>query len=83
MSSYLNAFIISDFTYISNADTKGPNEPLQRIIVSEDSREKAVLALNSSVAALKALEEYVGFKYEMEKLDSVMVPGMDGAMENW
>ncbi|KAL7036535.1 hypothetical protein ACKWTF_008841 [Chironomus riparius] len=83
MSSYLNAFIISDFTYISNADTKLPNETLQRVIVREDSKEKAKLALESSVAALKALENYVGFKYEMEKLDSVMVPGWDGAMENW
>ena len=83
MSSYLNAFVVSDFTYISNEDTKGPNETLQRIIISEDSIEKADLALESSVAALKALEDYVGFKYELEKLDSIMVPGKGGAMENW
>jgi aminopeptidase N len=41
------------------------------------------LALESSVAALKALEEYVGYKYELNKLDSIMVPGKGGAMENW
>lgn len=83
MSSYLNAFVVCDFSFIDNSQTKGPDEVLQRIIVSQDSLEKADLALDSSVAALKALEEYVGYKYELDKLDSIMVPGKGGAMENW
>lgn len=83
MSTYLVAFAVSDFTYIDNSKIKQPDEPLQRIIISEDAIEKADFALETSVAALKALENYTGFKYDLEKLDSIMVPGKGGAMENW
>jgi len=44
---------------------------------------KAPYALESSVRVLKALEEYVGFKYELPKVDSAGVPNKGGAMENW
>lgn len=33
--------------------------------------------------ALRVLEDYVGFKYELSKLDSVGVPNKPNAMENW
>ena len=83
MSSYLNAFVVSDLQYIDNSETKSENETLHRIIVREDSLDKAGYALENSVAALKALEEYVGYKYELPKVDSAGVPGKSGAMENW
>jgi aminopeptidase N len=82
MSSYLNAFIVSDFVHIDNSDTRG-NGTLLRVIVSEDSIEKAQYGLINSIAALNALEEYANFKYELEKLDSTIVPRKGGAMENW
>ncbi|KAG5680753.1 hypothetical protein PVAND_010240 [Polypedilum vanderplanki] len=83
MSTYLNAFVVSDFAYIDNSEGLQPGETLQRVIVQSDSLEKAQYGLISSIAALKALEEFVGFKYEIDKLDSIMVPGKGGAMENW
>lgn len=75
MSSYLNAFVISDLKSINNSETKTVNETLHRIFVREDSLDKAPYALENSIAALKALEEYVGFKYEMNTLDSAGAPG--------
>jgi aminopeptidase N len=83
MSSYLNAFLISDLKYIDNSEGLGPNETLHRIHVRPDSLEKAPYALENSINALKALEEYVNFKYEMDVLDSAGAPGKTGAMENW
>lgn len=83
MSSYLNAWVISDLKYIDNSETKKEGETLHRIIVREDSLEKAPYALQNSIDSLKALEEYVGYKYELSKVDSAGVPGKSGAMENW
>lgn len=77
------AFIVSDFEHISNADTKLPDETLHRIWVRPGATSKADFALKSSIDALKALEEYVGFKYEMPKIDSAGEPNSRGAMENW
>lgn len=83
MSSYLLAFVISDLEHISNADTKEEDETLHRIWVRPDSVHKAQYALINSVGALKALEEYVGFDFELPKVDSAGVPNKSGAMENW
>jgi aminopeptidase N len=83
MSSYLNAFAVSDFEYIDNSEGLQPGDTLQRIIVPSDSLERSQYSLISSIAALKSLEEFVGFKYEINKLDSIAVPNKGGAMENW
>ncbi|KAG5669539.1 hypothetical protein PVAND_017426 [Polypedilum vanderplanki] len=83
MSSYLNAFIVSEFKTLSNEELKNENETLVRIIAREDWLDRAQYGLISSIYALKALEEYVGFKYELEKMDSAMIPRKLNAMENW
>lgn len=80
MSSYLLAFVVSDLEFISNEDTKKPEETLHRIWVRPDSLSKAQYALESSVEALKALEDYVSFKFELPKVDSAGVPNKGGAM---
>lgn len=82
MSSYLLAFIVSDLESISNEATKLPTETLHRVWVRPDSLSKAPYALENSIAAVKALEEYVGFKYELPKVDSAGVPNKSGAMVN-
>lgn len=82
MSSYLLAFVVSDLEHISNADTKLSDETLHRIWVRPDSLSKAPYALDNSIKVLKALENYVGFKYEMPKIDSAGVPEKAGAMES-
>lgn len=84
MSSYLLAFAVADFEYLDNSDTIAErNETYQRIIVRSDSVSKARYALENSIKTLEALEEYVNYKYEINKLDSIGVPNKGGAMENW
>jgi aminopeptidase N len=83
MASYLLAFIVSDLEHISNADTKLASETLHRIWVRPDSLLKAQYALENSEKALKTLENFVGVKYELSKVDSAGIPNKSGAMENW
>lgn len=83
MASYLLAFIVSDLEYISNADSKLETDTLHRIWVRPDSLTKAHYALDNSVKVLKSLEDYVGLKFELSKVDSAGVPNKGGAMENW
>lgn len=83
MSSYLLAFVVSDFEYISNEDTKLPNETLHRVWVKPDSVPKARYAVENSAAVLKALEDYVGFPYELSKVDSAAIPNKGGAMARY
>lgn len=83
MSSYLIAFVISDFAMISNEDTRLPRETLHRIWTKPGSISKANYALDNSVKALKALEEYCSFEYVLPKVDSAAIPLKNSAMENW
>lgn len=83
MSSYLLAFIVSDFEHISNDATKLPGETLHRIWVRPNATEKAKFALKTSIDCLNELEKYVDFKYKMPKIDSTGEPNSRGAMENW
>lgn len=83
MSSYLLAFVISDLESVTNELTKQPDETLHRIWVRPDSLTRAWFALESSELALKELEKYLNFKFELPKLDSAGIPNKSGAMENW
>lgn len=83
MSSYLIAFVISDFGSISNEATRLPGQTLQRVWVRPDSVPRAKYAVENSDAVLKALEGYVNFEYELPKVDSAAIPNKGGAMENW
>ena len=74
MSTYLNAYVISDFVFASNEDTKGADQVLQRIIVRPGEEGNTAFALKSSEQLLHELEEYVFMNYELEKLDSIAVP---------
>lgn len=83
MSTYLNAFLVGDFDYIDNAATKAQNDTYMRVIVRPDSLSKTPYALENSENALKSLEAYANFDYEITKMDSAGVPNKGGAMENW
>lgn len=83
MSSYLLAFVVSDLGYISNIETARAGETIHRVWVRPDSLTKAEYALENSINVLKVLEDYIGFKYELPKVDSAGVPNKSGAMENW
>lgn len=78
MSSYLNAFVISD---LAEVGISKPGETAHHIWVRGDSIDKVAYALDHSVLSLKALEEYTGFTYELKKVDSAAIPNKGGAME--
>lgn len=83
MSSYLLAFVVSELQFISNADSMLPTDTLHRVWVRPDYLSKAQYGLDNSVNVLKALEDYVGIKFNLSKIDSAGVPNKGGAMENW
>ena len=83
MSSYLLAFVVSEFAYISNENTRGTRETLHRVWTKPNSISKANFALDTSVKTLKALEDYCGFDYVLPKVDSAAIPERNSAMENW
>ena len=83
MSSYLLAFVVSDFEYITNEETKQPGDTLHRVWVRQGTKLRAQYALENSELVLKELEKYVGFPFELPKVDSAAIPNKGGAMENW
>jgi aminopeptidase N len=83
MSSYLVAYVVSEFASITNEDTKLPREVLHRIWTKPDSISRASYALENSVKALQALENYCNFDFVMSKVDSAAIPNKNSAMENW
>jgi aminopeptidase N len=82
MSSYLNAFFVGELDYITNNDIRQPNETLHRVITRPDQLPKVKYALENSIDALDALEQYADFKYELKKMDSAGVPGKGGGAYN-
>jgi aminopeptidase N len=82
MHSYLNAFTVSDFTYVENATVRPPQRVYarrQRINNGDGS-----FALEVSPAVMQTCEEYYGFNYTFPKMDQVALTHFPaGAMENW
>ncbi|KAK0172897.1 hypothetical protein PV328_006162 [Microctonus aethiopoides] len=78
MSTYLVAFVVSDFQCISNAN-KSINTCVQK-----EALPAAKFVQELTKKALPLLEEYTGISYPLPKLDSYIIPGADsGGMENW
>ncbi|KAK4880866.1 hypothetical protein RN001_004185 [Aquatica leii] len=79
MSTYLLAFIISEFKY-----TEVNNRV--RILVRPEFMNYTNYMLSESQNLLRAMENYTGLPYALEKIDLVAIPDtyfLDGAMENW
>lgn len=83
MSSYLLAFLVSDFKYLSNNETRQNNETLQRIWTRPGMELRAAYGLKNSVDLLKELEMFADLTFDLPKLDSGAIPGKGGGMENW
>ena len=80
MSTYLLAFIVSDFRIRENA-AKSFN-----IISRSDAYLQTEYAHNVGPKILAKFEEYLDYKYSltMEKMDMAAIPDFQaGAMENW
>jgi len=82
MSTYLVAYMVSDFAYIK-ADS-GDNEVEFRIIARKDAANQTELANNLGPKVLKYYEDYFDEKFPLSKQDMVAIPDFSaGAMENW
>ncbi|KAJ1180032.1 hypothetical protein NDU88_005257 [Pleurodeles waltl] len=84
MSTYLLAFIVSDFDYTEKTD------PGQKFQVRIWGREKAIkenqgeYALNVTGKILEFFDEYYNVSYPLPKSDQIALPDFNaGAMENW
>ncbi|XP_055585299.1 aminopeptidase N-like [Uranotaenia lowii] len=78
ISSYLLAFLVSDFEYLE--------EENQRVFARPNAVQHAQFALTTGLATIEALDEYYGVQYSqyMPKLDQSAIPDFSaGAMENW
>lgn len=81
MSTYLVAFIVSDFGSLSSS---GPRDVPQRTFARPDSVHQATLMLNAGERIMDALQEYFGVNYTLPKMDQAGIPDFSaGAMENW
>ncbi|XP_073328901.1 aminopeptidase N-like [Pagrus major] len=82
MSTYLLAFIVSDFGYINNT--------IDEVSIRIFARKPAIAAgqgdyaLNITGPILKFFENYYSSKYPLPKSDQIALPDFNaGAMENW
>ncbi len=81
MSSYLLAFIIGHFEFISKKTKDGT---LVRVFVTPGKKKQAEFALSVAVQTLEFYTEYFKIKYPLPTSDLIAIPDFAaGAMENW
>jgi aminopeptidase N len=80
MSTYLVAFIVSDFANMTEVNDKRT----YKIWAREDSIEQAHYGLSISPSIIKFMENFTKIPFEFQKLDQAAIPDFSaGAMENW
>ncbi|GFO47453.1 aminopeptidase n [Plakobranchus ocellatus] len=81
MSTYLLAFVICDFAYLSNITA---NNIEYRAYAIPESINQARHALDVGVQLLTKYEDFFSIRYPLPKQDMIAIPDYDaGAMENW
>lgn len=81
-SSYLIAFIVSDFTSLSN-NPSGNTLP-HRAFSRPNAVQQNKFILDNGVKILEAIQKYLNVPYSLPKMDQVALPDFaPGAMENW
>lgn len=80
-STYLIAFIVSDFEFLENEfDGVVPHRTFAR----PNAVHLTEFALQTGVDMLDALVDYIGINYTLPKMDQAAIPDFSaGAMENW
>lgn len=86
MSTYLSAFIVSDFAFME-ADVKahGIGEDFKmRVYATPEQRDKMSFALETGVNITEYYINYFKVEYPLPKLDMAAIPDfVSGAMETW
>uniref|UniRef100_H0VNK8 Aminopeptidase n=2 Tax=Cavia porcellus TaxID=10141 RepID=H0VNK8_CAVPO len=81
MSTYLVAFIISDFESVSKMTKNGVKVSVYAV---PDKINQAAYALDAAVTLLEFYEDYFSIPYPLPKQDLAAIPDFQsGAMENW
>lgn len=84
MSTYLIAFIVSDFKHLSISAATGSATTPHRAISRPNAIEQNHLVLEAGELILDAIANYVNVPYSWPKMDQVALPDLAiGAMENW
>ncbi|XP_017104426.2 glutamyl aminopeptidase isoform X2 [Drosophila bipectinata] len=82
MSTYLAAFVVSDFAY-KTTTVEGTSIEL-RVYAPPAQIEKAQYALEAGASVTAYYIDYFNISYPLPKLDLVAIPDfVSGAMENW
>jgi aminopeptidase N len=80
MSTYLVAFIVSDFKNVATED----DNHLYRIWARGDSVIQGAYGLSVSPGIIQFMENFTDIPFEFKKLDQAAIPDFSaGAMENW
>lgn len=70
MSTYLVAFIISDFTSVASNNTGIP----MKVFTHAEYLSQASYALSEGEKLLKAIADYVNVTYALKKMDQAAIP---------
>lgn len=78
MSTYLVAFVVSDFA------SQKSNEGNVSVWVRSEALNQAMYSLKIAPKILKYFEQYFRIEFPLPKMDMVALPDFSaGAMENW
>lgn len=78
MSSYLVAFIVSDFKSLVDSSNNFTTWAREDIVAG------GALSQEVGPEALRLLQEFNGVEYSLPKMDQAAIPDFSaGAMENW
>lgn len=85
MSTYLVAYVISDFKSLETNYTRKDNITIPiKVWTRPELLAKANYALNITPKLLTYYEDVFGLPYELDKMDLIAIPDFSsGAMENW
>lgn len=81
--TYVLAFTISDYVYVSNEKSRSTSIPI-RTYARSSVLNGALYSVDVGEKLLKAYNDYFGIKYVLPKMDQVAIPDFPfGAMSNW